>query len=40
MLSPEDETRISSMRKGGKKLSQVKKDLIEFTKVGTTFEQI
>lgn len=40
MLSPEDQIRIDSMRKGGKKLSQIKHGLMEFTQIGTTFEQI
>lgn len=36
----QDQNRIESMRRGGKKLSNVKKGLTKFTQVGTSFEAI
>lgn len=39
-MNAEDQIRIESMKIGGKKLGVVKKGLIKFTQVGTSFEQI
>ncbi len=39
-MNHELETKITAMREGGKRLGRIKQQLVEFTHVGTTFEEI
>lgn len=39
-MTSDDERRITAMREGGQRLRRVKKELVKFCHVGTTFEEI